>query len=271
MPFLFTVISLSLSLHHFEYISYSILIFGFSTAGLSHGALDHLTAKTIKNNKQLLYFIISYFLKSIFFGLIWFLFPDAALLIFIAYSAWHFGQADFKEWNLPQGWQSFLWGFIVLMVILIFHFQELNLILQQIPDLQAVVLLKTISETQLILFQILMVGFGIMLAALNKSKYIILTLMYLLLSSMLPLLVSFGIYFVGQHSIHGWKHLLIELEERSSRLWLKSLPFSIGGAFSILIILFLAGPNYLGIFFILLSCLSLPHVISMHRFYSKLK
>lgn len=134
-------------------------------------------------------------------------FPDDALLIFIAYSAWHFGQADFKEWQLKQGWQSFLWGFVILAFILFFHFEELELILRQIPNLRVGDFLQKISQTQLTLFQILISASGIFLAALNKSKFIILTLTYLLLSSMLPLLVLFGIYFVGQHSIHGWRHL----------------------------------------------------------------
>jgi len=88
---------------------------------------------------------------------------------------------------------------------------------------------------------------------------------------MLPLLVSFGIYFIGQHSLQGWRHLTIGLNESSSRLWLKSLPFSIGGAFIIFYFLFFAGPNLTGVFFIILACLSLPHVLSMHLFYNKIK
>jgi len=271
LPFLFTVISLLFSLNHFKYISWSILAVGFLSVGLSHGALDHLTSSKISNKKQFLYFILNYLLKAIFLAVIWWVFPDAALVIFIAYSAWHFGQADFKEWQIKQGWQSFFWGLIVLMSILFFHFTELNSILQQIPNLQSVNLLKKISETQLIILQICIVGSGVFIAVLNKTKFILLTLTYLLLANMLPLLVAFGIYFVGQHSMHGWRHLLIALNERSFRLWLKSLPFSLGAIVIILSIPFFAGSNYVGIFFVLLSCLSIPHVISMHRFYSKLQ
>jgi len=271
LPFVFTILTVILSQNNYENISSSILILGFLSFGLSHGALDHLTFNKIDNKNQLFNFVARYILKSAIFGLLWMFLPDIALLIFIAYSAWHFGQADFEEWGLHQGWQSFLWGFIALMVILIFHFEELKWILQQIPNLQAVHFLKKMSETQQATLQGFILVCGFCLAAVNKSKYILLTLAYLLLSSMLPLLISFGIYFVGQHSIHGWRHLLIALNERSSRLWLKSLPFSIGGAFIILCIPYFAGQHYVGIFFILLSCLSIPHVISMHRFYAKLK
>ena len=270
-PFLFTILALFLSLNHFEYISLGILAMGFLSVGLSHGALDHLTSNKINTKKQLASFVGIYLLKGIMLGMVWFFLPDMALLIFIGYSAWHFGQADFKEWKLKQGWQSFIWGLVVLMTILFFHFEEMNWILLQIPDLNAVQLLKKISETQMLFFQILILGLGLIMAAFHKSKFILFTLTYLLLSSMLPLLVAFGIYFVGQHSMHGWRHLSVGLNESSSRLWLKSLPFSFGGACIILYFIFFAGSNYVGMFFIILSCLSIPHVLSMHHFYARLK
>ena len=270
LPFLFTMLALILSFNHFKYISWSILAIGFLSVGLSHGALDHLTSKKISSIKQFVYFIASYLFKGLLLGLVWFFFPDIALVLFIVYSAWHFGQADFREWKLKQGWQSFLWGFVVLMTILFFHFEEMNWILQQIPNLNAVQLLKNISETHKLFFKVLIVGSGLLLAVFHKSKHILFTLIYLLISSMLPLLVAFGIYFVGQHSMHGWRHLSVGLDKSSSSLWLKSLPFSFGGACIILYFIFFAGSNYVGMFFIILSCLSIPHVLSMHQFYEKL-
>ncbi len=271
LPFLFTIITLFLSLINLQYISWGILGFGFLSVGLSHGALDHLTAKPIINKKQLVSFIIRYLFKAIILGLVWIFYADLALLLFITYSAWHFGQADFKEWNLKQGWQSLCWGIIALMIILFFHFEELNLILLQIPNLEFVNTLKRLSGNQILVLRIFLITGGLLLAAINKSKHILFTLTYLLLCSMLPLLVSFGIYFVGQHSLHGWRHLSLGLNEPSSQLWLKSIPFSIGGALIIIYFLLLSSSNYVGIFFIILSCLSIPHVFSMHHFYSKLK
>jgi len=271
LPFIFTIFAIILSSNNLAPISLGILGLGFLSVGLSHGALDHLTSNKVNNKKQLLYFIVSYLIQGLLLGVVWFFFPDLALLLFIVYSAWHFGQADFKEWNLKQGLPSFIWGFIVLMAILFFHFDELNWILQQIPGLNSVDLLKKMSNTQLVSFQVLIVTSGLVISIIKKSKLIFFTFTYVMLSSMLPLLVSFGIYFIGQHSLHGWRHLLIGLKERSWSLWIKSLPFSLGGAFIILYFLLSAGLNYVGVFFIILSCLSIPHVYSMHKFYSKLK
>ena len=269
IPFIFTILSLFLVNSNFEYIYWCILAIGFLSVGLSHGALDHLTTNKIGSKKQLLYFVAGYLLKSAILGLVWLFLPDLALLVFITYSAWHFGQTDFKEWRFEEGLQSLLWGIVVLMTILFFHIEELTWILKQIPNLQATQLLIKITDVQVRSIQVFIIAVGLLLAVLNKSKYILYTLFYLLLSSFLPLLVSFGIYFIGQHSVQGWRHLTIGLKECSYKLWLKSLPFSIGGALLILYFSFFSNYNHASMFFIILSCLSVPHIFSMHRFYSK--
>jgi hypothetical protein len=79
--------------------------------------------------------------------------------------------------------------------------------------------------------------------------------------------MAFGIYFVLQHSINGWKHLSVGLGKGSLVMWKNALPFTIGGAGIICYFLLFAAENYIGLFFIILSCLSLPHVFSMHAFY----
>jgi len=149
--------------------------------------------------------------------------------------------------------------------------EKLNRILEQIPNLNYAKALKKISDTQLKTLQVIIILSGFLLAALNKSNHIFLTLTYLLLTSLLPLLLSFEIYFVGQHSMHGWLHLATGLKEGSFNLRSKSLPFSFAGAILILYFLLFAGPSYVVVFFIILSCMSIPHVFSMHRFYAKVK
>ena len=266
LPIAFTLITILLSWYNIEFISWVVLALGFLTIGLAHGALDHLTSQKILNSKQLFYFVIGYLSKAVLFALVWWLSSDTGLVIFILFSAWHFGQADFKEWRFKEGSSSFFWGLVVLMMILFFHGEEFINILQQIPNLSYLSAGK-MSEKLFLGLQILTISGGLFLAMIYKSKYILLTLIYLLLASMLPLVMAFGIYFVGQHSISGWKHLSVGLKKGSSTMWVNSLPFTLGGAFIIFYFLWFAAGNYIGIFFIILSCLSLPHVFSMHNFY----
>lgn len=267
LPFIFTAFAILLSFIQVELIAWGILALGFLSVGLAHGALDHLTSQKISSTKQLVYFVLNYLLKGALFGLVWYISSDIALLLFILYSAWHFGQADFKEWNLKQGGQSLFWGVIVLAMILFFHTKELSEILNQIPDLSVVNLLHELPQNGILFIQALTVTFGIILARVNKSYYLLFTLIYLLMASQLSLLMTFGIYFILQHSINGWKHLSAGLNKGSSVMLKNALPFTIGGAAIISYFLFFAEENYIGLFFIILSCLSLPHVLSMHHFY----
>lgn len=267
LPFLFTAFAILLSFIQIELIAWGILALGFLSIGLAHGALDHLTSQKISSTKQLVYFVLNYLLKGALFGFVWLISSDIALLLFILYSAWHFGQADFKEWNLKQGGQSLFWGVIVLTMILFFHTKELSDILNQIPNLSVVNLLHELPQNGILLIQALTVTFGVILARVNKSYYLLFTLIYLLMASQLSLLMTFGIYFILQHSINGWKHLSDGLNKGSSVMLKNALPFTIGGAAIISYFLFFAEENYIGLFFIILSCLSLPHVLSMHQFY----
>ncbi|GAB4404901.1 MAG: hypothetical protein OHK0039_05470 [Bacteroidia bacterium] len=110
-----------------------------------------------------------------------------------------------------------------------------------------------------------------------RSLPFLLSVLLLALSARLPLLVAFGLYFVGQHSISGWSHIKAQLQVSDRALFVKALPFH-AGAWLLLGLFFAAyglpdgseawqeGAAY---FFMFLSCLSFPHVWAMHRFYRR--
>ena len=264
-----TIASLLLFRAGFSIVLWVFLGIGFLSVGLSHGALDHLTEKTIDSRKLFIQYVLIYLAKGALLGLLWIAMPDMALFVFIAFSAWHFGQADFKEWNLKHGLNSFIWGFIVLATILICHQTETVEVLNHIKGLQIQKAFESLTEKQLFIVQVSLTIFSIVFSFFLRSKKLLLTLSYLLLSTALPLLASFGIYFVAQHSMHGWRHLKADLQSTSFNLWLKALPFSMGGALIFLIFMLLNNKDFFGIFFIVLSCISLPHIISMDKFYRK--
>ena len=263
---IFSILSFTLGLKEIPWLFLGI---GFLSVGLSHGAIDYLTDRTINNRKQFIKFIVSYLFKGAFMGLIWIVLPDLALLVFITFSAWHFGQADFREWKYKQGFNSFIWGLIVLITILFYHHDETIAVLEHIKGLQIYRVFLGLSVNQLFIGKLSITLFSILFAAYHKSKLMLLTICYLLLSTMLPLIFSFGIYFVIQHSVQGWRHLKKDLKTNSYNLWKKALPFSTGGALIILIFMLANNKEYIGMFFILLSCISMPHIFSMHSFYAR--
>jgi lycopene beta-cyclase len=267
LSFMLTIISVLLFVFKLDIVSWIILFLGFMVVGLPHGAVDHLIGQDIARKKTLVTFVLKYLFIAALLGALWWVFPDFALIMFLAYSAWHFGQTDFTEWNLKQGWKSFLWGTLVLMLILFFHFDETKSILNQIPDLQLSNMLASFSTEQLTITKFVIVGIAFLFAINTKSLYLLATVIYLMILSKLPLFIAFAIYFIFQHSFQGWKHLTKGLNIQSTSLWLKSAPFSLSGAAIILLGLFFIHTNF-SVFFILLSCISLPHVFWMNRFYN---
>jgi lycopene beta-cyclase len=269
LAFLVTFMSIVLYTIGLEKVFWVFLGIGFLSVGLSHGAVDHLIDDKNHIRKHFFKFVVSYLFKGALLGLLWMIWPDIALLAFLAFSAWHFGQADFKEWHLRQGLPSFLWGMTVLFTILFFHLTETISVLKHIKGLNMLQFFEDLSQTHTqIIKGFILIGLLIFWAY-TTSKELLLTTFYLLLSSMLPLLASFGIYFVLQHSMHGWGHLKKSLNVNSKQLWIKSLPFSFGGALLIIFFMLANQTDYIGVFFIILSCISMPHVFSMNHLYRK--
>ncbi|GBL35992.1 hypothetical protein EMGBS15_15870 [Filimonas sp.] len=153
-------------------------------------------------------------------------------------------------------------------MILFFHYDETLSVLRHIKGLHINNVCEGLSASYLLIGIQLIFILSILFAAYHRSRFMLVTLFYLILSAMLPLIVSFGIYFVVQHSLHGWRHLKTDLRTNSYNLWLKSLPFSAGGIFIFLIFMLVDSKDYMGVFFIILSCFSMPHVISMYNFYA---
>ena len=268
--FLFSIIALVLSTIGATNVSSIILLIGFFSIGMAHGSLDHLISvnRSKKGFWNYFNFIAVFLLKSSAFACCWFLSPNFGLIVFLIYSAWHFGETDFHQWRLKSGAFSLLWGMNILAIILFFHLEETKAILTPIAATIVIDNPLFSGETTITIVQLGIVAFSLFNLLLTRSKVMLITLCYLFLSSLLPLLISFGTYFVFQHSLHGWSHLKTKLNTSNKRLWISALPFTLAGSGIILFFVFFNKTSLLGTFFILLSCLSLPHVLSMKKFYS---
>jgi len=247
-------------------VGFILFAVGMLTIGIPHGAVDHLLETGLWNRRKAPMFIISYILLSGIIGILWFLLPQVALIVFVVYSMWHFGQADGKKWNF-SAITSFAWWVSVLVYILGTHFDETNIILNSLGSSQ-------------LPFSIPILGLfsWIILAFYKKSFSFSFTLIWLTLSSQIPLLFAFGLYFIGQHSFTAWTHIKWHLKISNSHIWLHSLPFH-AGAWMILLIFYFFWPIEStvspywkwGIFFIFIACISFPHVITMDLLYRRKK
>lgn len=270
IPILISLLFVFLDKLGFDILAQIGLLIGLILIGIPHGALDHLLLSRRTNSPITPTFIINYLIKGAGMFAIWWLSPEIGLIIFIIYSAWHFGQTDSEEYNLTSNKViQFIIGIWILSTLFSFHLIEFNSIINSI-GVSSVVIPEGVLGINLFLEICLLITAGLLIKL--RSLYVAELFIILAISSSLPLLYSFGIYFIFVHSLNGWKHLKIKLNSSNWELAKKATPFSLG-AFLIFLIFFgnVFGDweSNIGPFFIFLSCLSFPHVLEMTRFYNK--
>lgn len=254
----------------FDAVLGGALILGLLAIGIPHGALDVWTHERRNPGRNVAY-MVAYLLSIAVVFVAWRAFPHAGLLVFLSLSAWHFGQADFERWGIRKG--HFAWGGTVLAMILCWHMDEVNAIVGEMGVSESVrmemigqsLTLKQIAAASLI-------SCAIAAVRLRNWEWV-LAILLLATTPWIPLLLAFGLYFIGQHSASGWHHLKRRLAMSSRELWLKAAPFTFGALVLIALgILWMQKPEDFtfhatyGAFFMLLGSISIPHIFESHWF-----
>ena len=191
------------------------IIFGFFlifTFGILHGANDLLLIKNIhpeKKNRSWI-MILGYYVVIVLTGVLLFYFiPQIALLLFIIVSSYHFGEQQwqnlsqiFPEWLLV--FFQFLYGFIVLLLLFIFHTDQVQNIISKIANLTVPQhYFFGLLQISAILY-ISLCGYAYWKTEKIRNK-LFLECFYLILFAILfkssSLIWGFAIYFVIWHSI----------------------------------------------------------------------
>ena len=257
----------------FNFVQIPMFIAGMFLVGIPHGAVDHLLETGNFKSRIKPGFVIKYIGLALFNLVIWIFFPTVALLFFIGYSAWHFGQNDWREWqpNTINSLKNYIWGIFIFGIILCGHITETNTILDNMNVFKI-----PLSDNEGKITSTLIVFVAIVWAVFEKRWRMIFSSLMLLVGIELPLISSFGLYFIGQHSLNGWSHLKQGMSVDNKSLYLKALPFTIGALVLFAAFIYLFKNNYLSefneslitIFFVFISCISFPHVMVMNRFYN---
>tara|TARA_B100001778_G_C18547297_1_gene611277 strand:- start:165 stop:1400 length:1236 start_codon:yes stop_codon:yes gene_type:complete len=254
------------SVLNLAYYQVLLMVVGLLIIGIPHGALDHFTEAVDKGKKITVKFVSRYLVLMVPVFLIWVWSPFIALVFFLVYSAWHFGQTDVNQWGIKSKAIGFLWGCILLSYLFITHLDELNIILSalEVPTL--------VSFQEIDVLKGLIIGLGVSFSIYFRKFQWFLIVCFLFVSQFTNLIFSFGVYFILHHSRLGWLHLKDELQVSHVKMYLKALPFNIGAI--VLFVLFfinleLSLQENIAYFFIFLSCVSFPHVLCMHTFYKK--
>lgn len=258
-----------------DYFSYIVLFIGLLLIGIPHGALDHLLLKS--KNSSLFLFVLKYLFLVVLYYTVWQFFPLIALIIFIIYSSFHFGESEIIESKSKIDsffayFKSFLLGLSILFFIIFTHKEEsLSIISKLLGNSE----LKSaeMNYPSLFLFTaILSLIFIFFQGVLSKNKSYFGLLFLLILGLKVPLILAFTLYFIFQHSSNAWQHLKLGLNLNSNELYKKSSIYTLGAL--VVFILFFLNKNdmitnnkLISIFFIFIACISFPHFILMHIFY----
>ncbi len=250
-----------------------LFLLGMVFPGIPHGALDHCIALAGHGARgRLLGFIGSYLSIMALIGLLWLWSPILGVVLFLVYSAWHFGETDAGHWRAFHPLRAWLHGTSVLGFLLAMHPDEFATYLQALGVTSEVTFPDSLTQNVSVLSAagLLVCGWGLAKPSIGSWGQ---TLLVVFLGAFLPLIPAFGIYFIGVHSVRGWFHLRYGLNTSPPALLRKAMPFSLGayGLFFVLLALdrYAAMP-FEGILpgvFVFLAALSAPHIWLMHRFY----
>ncbi len=252
--------------------------------GIPHGATDHVLFNVLNGRPSYhhprLAFLARYLVTILMYGIVWWLLPTWALLVFLFVSAYHFGEAQLgylgrSPWVLAA---SMTWGALVLAIVLFTHASEVKSLL--VPYLVEERIWLIIAQNSLLIALGLFGAFSGILAYVRSqalSKELPELAMIFVLSWNTTLLLSFALFFVFWHSVDAVKAQLRGLKEVEIgfdlRKWAKlSAPFTIisilGIGLAIVGTVFFEMPMpQLTVFFILIALITLPHAIVMSWFY----
>ena len=247
-----------------------VLVGGLVGIGIPHGALDAVTSVSFNGQKTWAFY--AQYLAILAATMVgWWYMPNLTLLIFLAMSAWHFGQGDTQLWGQKSAVAAGGWGALVLAFLLGHHLLETGQILLPL-HIHAPALEWLQSRSDLIGTG-LWGAWGIVTSTLlfRRNWPGILSAITLAMAAQMPLLLGFGSYFIFHHSVSGWSHLRRGTALSHKQLYVKGFPFTLAAfAFLGAGIMWLVDARdssaAVGAFFAALSALSLPHIISSHVF-----
>ena len=277
-----------------EWIAPWFLFFTVFVIGIPHGAVDHVVAADLYGMRQRLtdhlLFYSSYLLVMLLVGLLWFFYPLAGMILFLLISVYHFGQADMValvQTGSPfSGLFSWSRGMMIIATII---FADPYVCL---PIIEAAIRMSPewfsflYHHSTIILITAIAQYFVLVLIVLSSGALNVSRLRFLgdslLLTALLVLthpLIGFALYFALWHSIGHVQEMIAFFRDNGRHVTIWSfyrmaLPFTLVSLFGLTVLFFIqrtfsVGNEMISLLFILISVLTLPHMIIVDRMYAK--
>lgn len=256
--------------------------------GLPHGAIDNVLflRNTNEGNTK---FILVYMMMVGAYISLWLLSPTTAYVLFLLFSAYHFGQSQFSHYVKKSSSMikllNFSWGISLLSGLVYFNLKDIMEISRSISFINihelhnkgVMLWLLLISSSVVIMLLVHLTLKGILTIETFAMELLVLFLIQVCFILM-PIFVGFTLYFVVLHSLKVLQEeysFLFKVKSRASLMkFLKLLAplsiLSILGTLALfgLIYFELLPISYGYLFLIIISSITFPHIFVMEKFYS---
>ena len=277
--FFSTISCLILSFFISQFVQNLIVFSGILSFGIIHGANDLLLLKkNLNTNKDsIISLLIPYLIMVFSFGIFFYLIPSLALIFFVLFSSYHFGE---QQWTMfSEKKQNNLGFFYFTYGLFLFSFlfwSNNSFVSEIIYDITAINIDVVIYDYLLYSSTLGLIFLGIINFKSLSDQLIVQSFLLVLLSVIFynsNLLLAFGIYFVFWHSIpsiieqsdyiYGYSNLKSFINYLKSALiyWIISL-------FGLLVLYSLLKDYQsllLSIFFSFLAAITFPHTLVIFK------
>lgn len=252
-----------------------LLFFLVSVIGLPHGFFDFSIGKIIFNKyikAWALYFVIIYLLIAILYFISWIIIPGISLILFLFLAAYHFGFEDHNYLNkkgaVYLNINIFIKGSIIVFTPILFYFDEVNYLFAILTGSSfSGIEFNNIQKFCFIILSLFHILFEKNKNILHKLEAFLCFFNFVLL----PPILSFVLYFCFMHSIRHFIESIYISNLKPKNFTTKGFLILIVACsliFSLFSVTFISSTYAISIndtiikyIFIILACLTLPHMI----------
>jgi Brp/Blh family beta-carotene 15,15'-monooxygenase len=259
----------------FEMLQGALCLGGLVFLGIPHGGNDFFYRKE-KNTAGSIRFLSMYLGVMLLYLALWFVWPMLSLGLFLLISIHHFGQSNFNTnriWSLDSLlWGSWLVGFPVLK-----HSEEVfGVFATMLGQSESKVSgLGHLNDPALLVVSIVFVlMYGAVLYRSHRSSWLSYLLQWFLVTVwywFTPLLLGFVVVFCFWHALQSMQYQLdyvsVNYKQNRKKTLMGFVPFGLMALVGMGFLLRFDLESNLGFAFVLLSLVTLPHVVVMDGLY----
>jgi Brp/Blh family beta-carotene 15,15'-monooxygenase len=259
----------------FEMLQGALCLVGLVFLGIPHGGNDFFYRKE-KNTAGSIRFLSMYLGVMLLYLALWFVWPMLSLGLFLLISIHHFGQSNFNTnriWSLD----SVLWGIWLVGFPVLKHSNEVFGVFATMlgQSGSAVSGFGHLDESSLLVVSIVFVlMYGAVLYRSHRSNWLSYLLQWFLVTVwywFTPLLLGFVVVFCFWHALQSMQYQLdyvsVNYKQNRKKTLMGFVPFGLMALVGMGFLLRFDLESNLGFAFVLLSLVTLPHVVVMDGLY----